>query len=563
MPTPDQVDPDLTAQDGRRGDAPTGHHLHFPHHDHPDPILHAPPAEASALVDLPPISERLYNQDLAPTKAAGRRWSGYNIFALWANDVHSLGNYGFALGLFALGLGGWQILLALGIGAGLLFVLLTFSGFMGHKTGVPFPVMSRISFGVRGAQIPALIRGGVAIVWFGIQTYLASLVLRVLLIALVPGLENLDHNSILGLSTLGWLTFGVLWIVQTYIVQHGMDAIRHYEAFAGPIILITMAALATWIFTRAGGSIAWSTDRPLTGAAMWREIFAGGALWVSIYATFVLNFCDFTRNSKTRKSIIKGNFWGIPINTLFFGVIVITMAGAQFKIDGTVIESPADIVHAIPNTALLVAASVPLLVLTIAVNLMANFVAPIYALTNLFPRKLNFPRAGLISAVIGLVILPWNLYNTPAVIVYFLGGLGALLGPLFGVIMADYWLLRRTKINVPELYTEDPTGAYFYRNGFNPRAIAAFIPAALLSLLIAFIPALHSLSAFSWFFGAGIGALTYLAVADRKHVLRGCFGRADRHPERALTRPLPQSAPTPEGPENAHPRRKRQHHRVR
>ena len=113
MPMSDQVDPDLTAQDGRRGDAPTGHHLHLPHHDHPDPILHAPPAEASALVDLPPISERLYNQDLAPTKAAGRRWSGYNIFTLWANDVHSLGNYGFALGLFALGLGGWQILLAL------------------------------------------------------------------------------------------------------------------------------------------------------------------------------------------------------------------------------------------------------------------------------------------------------------------------------------------------------------------------------------------------------------------------------------------------------------------
>ena len=181
--------------------------------------------------------------------------------------------------------------------------------------------------------------------------------------------------------------------MQTYIVQHGLDMIRKYEAVAGPVILITMAALATWIFTKAGSSIAWSTDHPLTGAAMWREIFAGGALWVSIYATFVLNFCDFTRNSKTRKSIIKGNFWGIPINTVFFGVIVIVMAGAQFKIDGVVIESPADIVHAIPNTFLLVAASLALLVLTIAVNLMANFVAPIYALTNLFPKKLNFrPR---------------------------------------------------------------------------------------------------------------------------------------------------------------------------
>lgn len=482
------------------------------------------PASAPNAPGMFEISERLYNQDLAPTKIVGRRWSGYNIFTLWANDVHSLGNYGFALGLFAMGLGGWQILLALGVGAALLFALLTFSGFMGHKTGVPFPVMCRISFGVRGAQIPAAIRGGVAIVWFGIQTYLASLVLRVLLIAFAPGLEGLDHNSILGLSTLGWLTFGVLWIVQTYIVQHGLDMIRKYEAFAGPVILFTMAALAIWIFTEADGAIAWSIDHSLTGGAMWQAIFAGGALWVAIYATFVLNFCDFTRNSTTRASIIKGNFWGIPINMLFFGVIVIVMAGAQFRISGVVIESPADIVDAIPNTFLLVAASLALLILTVAVNLMANFVAPIYALTNLFPKKLNFASAGLVSAVIGLIILPWNLYNSPAVIDYFLGGLGALLGPLFGVIIADYWLLRRTRIDVPALYTDDAAGPYFYRDGINPRAIAAFIPAALLSLLIAFIPALHSVSAFSWFFGAGIGAVVYLVVADRKQTFDDVSG---------------------------------------
>jgi cytosine/uracil/thiamine/allantoin permease len=151
---------------------------------------------------------------------------------------------------------------------------------------------------------------------------------------------------------------------------------------------------------------------------------------------------------------------------------------AQFKIDGKIIESPADIVHAIPNTAVLVAASLSLLILTIAVNLMANFVAPIYALTNLFPKKLDFARAGLVSAVIGLVILPWNLYDSPVVINYFLGGLGALLGPLFGIIIADYWLVRRGKIDVPALYTEDPTGAYHYRGGVNLHAVAAFIPAA-------------------------------------------------------------------------------------
>ncbi len=158
--------------------------------------------------------------------------------------MRSLGNYSFAIGLFALGLGAWQVLTALGVGALLLFVLLCMSGFMGYKTGVPYPVMSRISFGVHGAQLPAAVRGIVAIAWFGIQTYLASVVLRVMLIALVPSLAPLDGNSILGLSTLGWISFMVLWIIQVIIVCYGMEMIRKYEAFAGPIILITMVALA-------------------------------------------------------------------------------------------------------------------------------------------------------------------------------------------------------------------------------------------------------------------------------------------------------------------------------
>ncbi|WP_329812475.1 cytosine permease, partial [Streptomyces sp. GSL17-113] len=146
---------------------------------------------------------------------------------------------------------------------------------------------------------------------------------------------------------------------------------------------------------------------------------------------------------------------GIPVNMLFFAVIVAVLSGAQFKLDGHVITSPADIVRTVPNMFLLATASLALIVLTVAVNLLANFVAPIYALVNLFPRRLNFRRAGLVSAVLGLVILPWNLYDSPIVVNYFLGGLGALLGPLFGVIMADYWLLRRSRVNVPDLYTED------------------------------------------------------------------------------------------------------------
>ncbi|MDP5227618.1 MULTISPECIES: NCS1 family nucleobase:cation symporter-1 [Arthrobacter] len=461
------------------------------------------------------LSEHLYNKDLAPTRRAGRTWSAYSIFTLWANDVHSLGNYAFAVGLFALGMGAWQILLALGVGAVLLFLLLNFSGFMGQKTGLPFPVMSRISFGIRGAQISSLIRGAVAVAWFGIQTYLASVILRIMLIKLIPGLAPMDQNSILGLSSLGWIAFGALWIIQLIIVSYGMEMIRKYEAFAGPVILVTMAALAIWVFVQAGGSIQVQGIKPMDTGEMWRNVFAGGALWVSIYGTFVLNFCDFTRNATTRKSIVKGNFWGIPINMLLFGAITVVLAGGQFKINGKLISSPSDVVQLIPNTVLLVAACLALLVLTVAVNLMANFVAPVYALTNLFPKHLDFRRAAWVSGTIGLIILPWNLYNNPIVIVYFLGGLGALLGPLFGVIMADYWLVRRGRVEVTKLYTQDPAAPYFYRKGFNPKAVTALLIAAAVALTIAFVPALEEVAPFAWFFGAGVAALVYYLIAER------------------------------------------------
>lgn len=476
---------------------------------------------------LPPgVDPSLYNRDLAPSKRRGRTWSAYNIFALWANDVHSLGNYAFAIGLFALGLGTWQILTALGFGAALLFCLLTLSGFMGYKTGVPFPVMSRISFGIRGAQIPALIRGGVAIVWFGIQTYLASLVGNVLLLALFPGLQSLAERSVLGLTVLGWICFSALWLIQVIIACYGMEMIRKYEAFAGPVILLTFVALAISVVVETGGQIVWSPPNAVSGVEMWLQILGGGTLWVAIYGTFVLNFCDFTRGAKTKKSIVLGNLWGIPVNMMLFGVVVVVLTGGRLALDGQVITSPTDVVEQIGNTPVLVLASLALLILTIAVNLMANFVAPSFALANLMPRKLNFRRAAVVSAVIGFVILPWNLYNSPVVIVYFLGGLGALLGPLFGIVMADYWLLRRQQVNVPDLYTTKSSGEYYYRSGVNPRAVLALIPSAVIALLFAFLPALKGLSSFSWLVAAGLGAVFYYALADRTRTYVDVDGEA-------------------------------------
>lgn len=214
------------------------------------------------------------------------------------------------------------------------------------------------------------------------------------------------------------------------------------------------------------------------------------------------------------------------MNILLFGLFAVVLSGAQFRIDGQLIQSPTDIVAAIPDTLFLVLASLALLIVTVAVNIMANFVAPAYVLTNLAPNLLNFRRAGLISATIAVLILPWHLYNSPGVILYFLGGLGALLGPLYGIIMVDYYLVRKGRVNLPELYTESRAGAYHYARGVNPRAIAAFVPAAIISTLLALLPAFAELSPFSWFFGAGLAGLIHYALAKRRTAYREVSGEA-------------------------------------
>lgn len=466
-------------------------------------------------VPYPALSPRLHNRDLAPTRSEGRRWGGYSIFALWTNDVHNIANYSFAMGLYALGLGGWQILLSLLIGAALVYGFMNLTGYMGQKTGVPFPVISRISFGIFGAQLPALVRAVIAIAWFGIQTYLASVVLKVLLTALLPSVAVWDHNQVLGLSSLGWACFVSIWLVQLVILAYGMETVRRYEGFAGPVILLTMGCLAVWMYARVGGDLAWSIREPLQGASMWRHIFAGGALWLAIYGTMILNFCDFTRSAPSRRCIRQGNFWGLPVNILAFAVVTVVLCGAQFSIDGRVIENPTQIIQSIPDTLFLVLGCLALLIVTVAVNIMANFVAPAFVLSNLAPRLLTFRRAGMISATVAVLILPWNLYNSPLVIEYFLAGLGALLGPLYGIITADYWLLRRGKVNVPQLYTEAPEAAYHYRRGINPRAVAAVLPAATIAIVLALVPAFETVSAFSWLFGAAIAAAVYLLLSDR------------------------------------------------
>ncbi len=468
---------------------------------------------AARPVTTPKVSERLYNADLAPPEK--RRWKTYSIFALWMNDTHNIGNYTFAAGLFAVGLGAVPSFFALLIGILVVFWGMNLMGAMGQKTGVPFPVMSRISFGVHGAQIPALIRAVIAIAWYGIQTYLASVAVVVLALRIDPALKPMTQDSILGLSSLGWLCFIGLWAVQLAILSYGMEVVRKFQNWAGPIVWIVMLVLAVWMVILAGDKIAWNPPNVLHGSAMWWEMLGAAGLTISTYGTLMLNFCDFSRFSPDRKSIVRGNFWGLPVNFTAFAMVSIIVTAGSLTVFGQVITEPAEIIAKVPNTFVLVVGALLFAFATIGVNIVANFVSPAYDLANLAPKYISFRRGGIISAVLAVAVLPWNLYNSPTAVNYFLGGLGALLGPLFGVIMVDYWLIRRGKVNVPDLYSDDPAGEYAYRHGLNARAVLAFVPAAAISAVLALLPTFKTLSAFSWFIGALIAGAIYLLIAER------------------------------------------------
>lgn len=477
----------------------------------------APVAQDFSLHEPVPAgySERLYNHDLAPVKE--RNWSFYSLFCMWMADVHSIGGYIFAAGLFFLGLSGWQVFSALLLGIGLVYYFMNFSGIAGQRNGIPFPVLARISFGVYGANLPALIRAIMAIFWYGIQTWLASVALVVLAVTLWPDLNALRQESFLGLSTLGWICFMGLWLAQLLVLNHGMESVRRLVDWAGPAIYVAMAALALWIFAQAG----WEIDLNLGS----KELTLGGtvlafatamALVVNYFSTLMLNFCDFSRFSPSERMVKLGNFWGLPVNFLFFAVLVVVTTSSSIAVYGEAVTDPVELVARIPNTLVIIIAAVTFAVATVGINIVANFVSASYDLSNLAPKYISFKRGGLLTSVFAVLLTPWNVYNSPLAVNYFLGGLGAFLGPLFGIIFVDYYRVKKGRVDMDSLYQAGPQSEYWYRGGVNPNAIKAFVPAAAVSAVFALAPAFQAIAPFSWFIGAGISAVLYSYLAERR-----------------------------------------------
>ncbi|WP_083439171.1 NCS1 family nucleobase:cation symporter-1 [Herbaspirillum autotrophicum] len=460
-------------------------------------------------------NERLSNADLAPLQK--QTWGSYNIFAFWMSDVHSVGGYIFAGSLFALGLSSWQVLVSLLTGILIVNYFCNLVARPSQVSGVPYPVICRASFGVLGANIPAMIRGLIAVAWYGIQTYLASSAFVIVILKFFPALAiyaDLAQHGFLGLSALGWAGFLLLWILQALVFWKGMNAIKRFIDLAGPAVYVVMFMLAAFMIYRAGwhhidfnlGQVRYS------GWSAVPVMLTAISLVVSYFSGPLLNFGDFSRYCRSFDDVKRGNFWGLPVNFLAFSLVTVITTAATVPVFGQLITDPIETVARIDNVTAVILGALTFLIATIGINIVANFVSAAFDFSNLAPKHISWRAGGMIAAIASVFITPWNLFNNPAMIHYTLDLLGAFIGPLYGILIADYYRIQRQHIHVQDLYSMHPQGRYWYRRGVNPRAVLALIFAAAISIACVLLPALRSLADFTWFIGMLLGAGAYLAI---------------------------------------------------
>ncbi|MDX6330640.1 MAG: nucleobase:cation symporter, family [Streptomycetaceae bacterium] len=473
-------------------------------------------------------SPRLYNDDLAP--ATERKWGAFSIFNVWTSDVHSLYGYFLAASLFLVAGNTWKFLVGIGVGSLVIFWLMTLIGKAGVRTGVPYPVLARASFGTFGANVPALVRAVVATFWYGAQTSAAAGAI-VAFLTRYSGPRNFHENThLLGHSGLEVVCFLGVWAAQLLIISKGMETVRRFQDFAGPAVWLMMLALTIALSVEAG-ALSFSVDMPSADLATLAKSATGlsvspgslaaiaaiAATWVTYFAALFLNFGDFARFAPDERTLRKGNVWGLPVNLILFSFVAALTTAAASKVYGQVILEPAQISAKFDSVFLVLLAALTFAVATLGINVVANFVSPAFDFANVAPKYVDFRRGGLIAATVALLLYPlhpWD--NAPS----FVNAIGSTMGPIFGVIVVDYYLLRKAQLNVPGLY--DEAGEFRFQGGWNIRAfVAAAIGAVFSSILPVYGPSGYgsTLGPYSWFIGVIVSGLLYLAASGAKSPL--------------------------------------------
>lgn len=467
------------------------------------------------------IDPSLYNKDLAPIKKADRSWGWFEIFNVWSNDIQSLFGYTLAASLFiSYGLNGWAVMAAIVLAGFVVMLLVNLSGKPSVKYGVPFPVMIRASMGVRGANFPAMLRAITGIFWYGVQTYFASTAVSLLLTSLFgnPGGEWL------GMSALDWLSFVIVWAFQIALFWQGIERIKHFLNWAGPLVYVVMIALMIIVWVRAGSDLLPAVDTIFRGSSDYNGSAIGAFLaitgtMIAYFAAVVINFGDFTRFVKSEKQMKLGNLVGLPLNVAFFSFIALIITAGTLALFGETMTNPSDIIAHVDSLPLTIIAAITFFAATVGINLVANFIPPAYDLANLFPRYISFRIGGLITAVVAFFVGGlWVSVISQVGISGFVNAVGAIVAPFYGIIVVDYYLIRRQRLNIQEMFSAAPDSAYYYLKGWNKRAIWAFLLSALFSISSVWVPALEALGGYAWLIGAALGGIFYYCLMRRQKV---------------------------------------------
>jgi NCS1 family nucleobase:cation symporter-1 len=458
-------------------------------------------------------SPSLSNEDLLPVKPEERTWKAFNFASIWMGCIHNIPTYATVGGLIAIGMSPWQVLAVILVASLILYAALSLNGHAGAKYAIPFPVFIRSSFGVLGANIPALLRGFVAIMWFGIQAFAGSTALNILLLNVWAGWGTLGGDwNLLGLHLPGLLSFLLFWGLNVLVLHHGMESIKKFEVWAGPLVYVVFGGMVWWAIDIAGGLgpiYAQPSKFQSFGEIFW--LFAGAVTGIiGIWATLILNIPDFTRFAKSQKEQIKGQFWGLPGTFALFAFASITVTSGSQVAFGKPIWDVVDILKEFDNPFIIALSVITLCMAAVSVNVAANIVSPAYDLANLFPKWITFKRGGYIAAFLALLSVPWKLMEHATSIFAFLGTIGGALGPVAGVMFADYFIIRRRTLVVEDLYKLD--GEYSYYKGYNYRAFVATTIGAMISLIGQFVSSLKHLYDISWFVGVLFSFVTYIAL---------------------------------------------------
>jgi len=463
-------------------------------------------------MELTTIDRSLYNPDLAPIPTEKRTWGTYNYASLWVAMSVCIPTYMLASGLIAGGMSWIQAVLTILLGNLIVLIPMLLNAHAGTRYGIPFPVLVRASFGVRGANVPAILRALVACGWFGIQAWIGGQAIFSMLRILWPGAASFPGS--------GWICFFLFWAINMAVIWRGIETIKFLEGIGAPFMLVVGLLLLFWITRKAGGfgPVLHTQSKFHSTSEFVRFFIPALTGMVGFWSTVALNIPDFTRYAKSQRAQMVGQAMGLPTAMTLYAFIGVAVTSASALIFGEPIWDPVVLLGRFNQPIVALIALVALLLATLNTNVAANVVSPSNDFSNLRPSLISFRTGGLITGVIGILMMPWKLIsNFSSYIFGWLVGCSALLGPIAGIMICDYYLVRQRELLVEDLYRRQ--GLYEYRHGFNPKAMIALAIGVAVALIGLAVPALRWLYDYAWFIGFVVSGGLYFALMPKPFAL--------------------------------------------